>query len=58
MMVRKKDLLKKLEDKDKNIQELLRIIADKDKQIVELLVELGDYYQDEIERNKNKENNQ
>ena len=47
-MIKKKDLLKKLAEKDDVIQSLKKIIMDKDQVIGALLVELGECYDKEI----------
>ena len=51
-MITKKQLRDEIKAKEQTIKELLKIIDDKNKQIVNLLVELGKYYEQEINFNK------
>ena len=51
-MITKKQLRDELKAKEQTIKELLKIIDDKNKQIVNLLVELGKYYEQEINFNE------
>ena len=51
-MITKKQLRDELKAKEQLNKELLKIIDDKNKQIVNLLVELGKYYEQEINFNK------
>lgn len=51
-MVTKKQLRDELKAKEQLNKELLKIIDDKNKQIVNLLVELGKYYEQEINFNE------
>ena len=51
-MITKKQLRDELKAKEQLNKELLKIIDDKNKQIVKLLVELGKYYEQEINFNE------
>lgn len=51
-MITKKQLRDELKAKEQTIKELLQVIDDKNKQIVNLLVELGKYYEQEINFNE------
>ena len=51
-MITKKQLRDELKAKEQTIKELLQVICNKDKQIVNLLVELGKYYEQEINFNE------
>lgn len=51
-MITKKQLRDELKAKEQLNKELLKIIDDKNKQIVNLLVELGKYYEQEINFNE------
>lgn len=51
-MITKKQLRDEIKAKEQLNKELLKIIDDKNKQIVNLLVELGKYYEQEINFNE------
>lgn len=51
-MITKQELRDEIKAKEQLNKELLKIIDDKNKQIVNLLVELGKYYEQEINFNE------
>lgn len=52
IMITKQELRDEIKAKEQLNKELLKIIDDKNKQIVNLLVELGKYYEQEINFNE------